>query len=187
MAIRVVKFSRQVTKLDTVLDKEIIFFVNRDITHLVTPMVTLAQFLNLIINSRMVLVCLSFRMWVTFRVWHMLVTTYHFTYRVIHNIRPKIMAYWSQNMSLREFQSLLGAHQMWSIWYNMPLKLFGALLRVLEGVPSKNSFFTLMLSGALRSGLKLNVMWFSKSPGNYLSNDPKNIYILLNNAWEKPI
>ena len=38
-----------------------------------------------------------------------------YTYRVIHNIRPKKMAYCSQNMSLRDFQSLLGAHQMWSI------------------------------------------------------------------------
>ena len=36
-------------------------------------------------------------------------------------------------------------------------KLFGALMRVLEGVSSKNSFFTLMLSGALRSGLNLKV------------------------------
>ena len=36
-------------------------------------------------------------------------------YRVIHNISLKIMAYFSQNMSLRDFPSLLGAHQMWSI------------------------------------------------------------------------
>ena len=38
----------------------------------------------------------------------------------------------------------------------MPFKLFGVLLRVLEGVPSKDSFFTLMLSGAFRSGLKVS-------------------------------
>ena len=36
-------------------------------------------------------------------------------YRVIHNIRPKVKAYCSLNKSLRDFQSLLGAHQMWSI------------------------------------------------------------------------
>ena len=65
----------------------------------------------------------------------------------------------------------------------MPFKLFGVLLRVLEGVPSKDSFFTLMLSGAFRSGLKLNVRWFLKSPGNYISNDHKNIYVLLNNVF----
>ena len=37
-------------------------------------------------------------------------------YRVFHNVGPKIMAYCSQNMSLRDFQSLLGAQQMWSIY-----------------------------------------------------------------------
>ena len=37
------------------------------------------------------------------------------TYRVFHNVGPKIMAYCSQNMSLMDFQNLLGAHQMWSI------------------------------------------------------------------------
>ena len=37
-------------------------------------------------------------------------------YRVIHNISLKIMTYCSQIMSLRDFQSLQGAHHMWSIW-----------------------------------------------------------------------
>ena len=39
------------------------------------------------------------------------------TYRVIHNIRPKVKAYCSLNKSQGDFQSLLGAHQhqMWSI------------------------------------------------------------------------
>ena len=41
-----------------------------------------------------------------------------FLYRVFHNVGPKIMAYCSQNVSLMDFQNLLGAHQMWSICKN---------------------------------------------------------------------
>ena len=37
------------------------------------------------------------------------------TYRVFHIKGPKVIAYYSKNRSLRDFQSLLGAHQMWSI------------------------------------------------------------------------
>ena len=68
----------------------------------------------------------------------------------------------------------------------MHFKVFGALMRALEGVPLKNCFFTLMLTGALRRGLRIKVRWVLESAGNYLSNDHKNIYILSNNAWEKP-
>ena len=38
-----------------------------------------------------------------------------YTYRVFHIKGPKIIAYSSKNKSLRDFQSLLGAHQMLSI------------------------------------------------------------------------
>ena len=55
-------------------------------------------------------------------------------------------------------------------------KLFGALMRVLESVPSRNNFFTLMLSGALRSGLKFQVRKaFTSKPWkkNQRTNVPK--------------
>ena len=60
-----------------------------------------------------------------------------------------------------------------------------------RGCPPPEMFFpvfsTLMLSGAFRSGLKIKASWLLKSQGKYLSNAHKNIYILSNNAWEKPV
>ena len=50
----------------------------------------------------------------------------------------------------------------------MPYKIFGALLRVLEGVPLKKCFFTLMVSGAHRSGLRKKAWWVLESPGNFI-------------------
>ena len=40
--------------------------------------------------------------------FYMLTSKYkiYYTYRVFHNVGPKIMAYYSQNMSLRDFLSL---------------------------------------------------------------------------------
>ena len=37
------------------------------------------------------------------------------SYRVFFIKGPKVIAYCSKNKGLRDFQSLLGAHQMWSI------------------------------------------------------------------------
>ena len=57
-------------------------------------------------------------------------------------------------MSLGDFQSLLGGHQMWSICENMHFKVFGAFMSVLEGVPLECCFFIVMLLGAIRSAIK---------------------------------
>ena len=47
------------------------------------------------------------------------------TNKVLGNCGPKVCAYCSKNMSSSDFLSILGAHQMWSIWWNVPLKVFG--------------------------------------------------------------
>ena len=54
-------------------------------------------------------------------------------YRVLGNCGPKVFAFCSKNMSASDFFSILGAHQMWSFWWNGPLKVFG---HTLWSVPS---------------------------------------------------
>ena len=55
-----------------------------------------------------------------------------YTYRVFKKSCRKRIANFSKNMSANVFLSLLGAHQMWSIWQNMPPKFLDDFLKSIQ-------------------------------------------------------
>ena len=64
-------------------------------------------------------------------------------------------------LSLAEFFSLLGAHQVWSIWWNMPLKVFGWFLSVNTALEAKDT--------DVWRGTNLGVFLFFRGKGNVLN------------------
>ena len=67
-------------------------------------------------------------------------------------------------LSLGDFLSLLGAHQVWSIWWNMPLKVFGWFLTVNTVLKARDTDVKRHKSGCFFSfleGLASLILFFS--------------------------
>ena len=72
------------------------------------------------------------------------------TYRVVINKRYKVKLHCDFILSPGDFLSLLEAHQVWSIWWNIHLQLLGAQLKLLQSVPKKGGFSVLCSLELLR-------------------------------------